>query len=237
MTAVVMLVFKDTILSLVTSIQLASNDIIREGDWVEIPQFNADGDVIDISLHTVRIQNFDKTIVTIPTHKLIDGSFKNWRGMATHGARRVMRSINLDMSRIRFLDERDLAKFKTFALLETYINQKLSEIPAYPSDTNQQLGCNSRRLTNVGTYRAYILAYLKNHDRVAKTSTLLVRQLQPTAEGLPMQIYIFLNTTAWAEYEHIQADIFDHLLAITAAFDLGLFQNPTGANFQQFLAR
>lgn len=230
MAAVLMLVFKDTILSLVASVQLASNDMIRVGDWIEMPQLNANGDVIDLALHTVKIQNFDKTITTIPTWRLINESFVNWRGMQESGGRRIMRSLLLDQSSIRFLTPEERSGLKRFALLDLYLDGKTRELEDW-NESFVRAGrdpVNTRRLTNVGTFRAYMEAYLKAHPGVAKEKTLMVRQRDPTPEGLPLEVYCFANTVVWEQYEATQSDIFDHFLAILPEFDLRLFQAPTG---------
>ncbi len=235
MAAVLLLVFKDTILSLVASVQLTSNDMLRVGDWIEMPELNADGDVIDIALHTVKVQNFDKTITTIPTHRLISDSFKNWRGMSESGGRRIKRAINVDQNSIRFLSEEEKAGLRRFKLIEGYLADKEREI----GEWNAGLGeagrepVNARRATNIGTFRAYVVAYLRAHARITPAMTLLVRQLEPTAQGLPLEVYCFTDTTAWGEYETIQADIFDHLLAIMPEFGLRIFQEPSGLDFQR----
>lgn len=234
MAAVLLLVFKDTILSLVASVQLTSNDMIRVGDWIEMPQLNANGDVIDLALHTVKIQNFDKTITTIPTWRLINESFVNWRGMQESGGRRIMRAILLDQTAIRFLTPAERANLKRFALLDVYLDQKDRELEAW-NESLVKSGrdpVNTRRLTNVGTIRAYVLAYLKVHPGIAKEKTLLVRQRDPTPEGLPLEIYAFTNTVQWEAYEAIQSDIFDHVLSILPEFDLRLFQAPTGRDMR-----
>jgi len=229
MTAVLLFVFKDTILSLVASIQLTSNKMLRVGDWVEVPSCGADGDVIDVALHTVKIQNFDKTIVTVPTRTLVDGAFKNWRGMSESGGRRIKRNIDIDMSTIRFLNDQDVEEFSKIDLLKGYIADKQAQLRGSNTpDAGSPASINSRRLTNVGTFRAYVIAYLKSLPDVHGEFTFLVRQLQPGQTGLPIQIYIFTSTTAWVRYEEIQADIFDHLLAALQDFDLRVFQEPTG---------
>ncbi|GLV30234.1 mechanosensitive ion channel protein MscS [Sphingobium sp. TomTYG75] len=230
MAAVLMLVFKDTILSLVASVQIGSNDMVRVGDWIEMPQFNADGDVIDIALHTVKIQNFDKTITTIPTHRLISDSFRNWRGMSQSGGRRIMRSLMIDQRSVRFLDDSDIETMAQFAVLQPYLEAKRQEIERWNSEQGADGTVNGRRLTNVGTFRAYVLAYLQSRSDIAQDKTLLVRQLAPSENGLPMEIYAFATSTVWDEYEGIQGDIFDHLIAILPDFDLRLFQRPTGAD-------
>ena len=229
MTAILLLVFKDTILSLVASVQLTGQDMIRVGDWIEMPQFGADGDVIDVALHTIKVQNWDKTITTIPTHTLISGSFKNWRGMSDAGGRRIKRSLLLDLNTIRFLTQEEIDHFKTFALLTDYIQEKQKELQDYNSNLPNTVGeVNLRRLTNIGTFRAYVYNYLKNHSGLHDNMTLLVRQLQPGPQGLPIEIYVFTVTTAWAEFEGIQSDIFDHLFSILDEFGLRAFQEPTG---------
>lgn len=235
-TAIVMLVFRDTLLSLVASIQLTNNDLIRVGDWIEMPQFGADGDVVDIALNTVKVQNFDKTITVIPTHKFLEHSFRNWRGMNESGGRRIMRSVNLDISTIRFLTISEIRKLKESHLLKEYIEKKMEEVNDYNKKHLQNSSTtltNGRWLTNIGTFRAYVIEYLKKHPRSNKKMTLLVRQLEPGEKGLPLQIYLFTDTTVWAEYEGIQADIFDHLMAIAPEFGLRVFQQPTGYDFSQ----
>jgi len=240
MAAVLLLVFKDTILSLVASVQLTSNDMIRVGDWIEMPQFNADGEVIDIALHTVKVQNWDKTISSIPTYRLISDSYKNWRGMEESGGRRIKRPLLLDQNSVRFLQSEEVARFRRFSLLDGYIEAKDAEIRRWNEQevVHQADPVNARKITNVGTFRAYVLAYLRAHPRVAsKGFTLLVRQLEPTSKGLPLEIYCFTGTTNWNEYEAIQADIFDHLIAILPEFGLRLFQEPSGLDLSAALGR
>ena len=231
LTAVLMLVFKDTILSFVSSIQISSNDLFKVGDWVEAPQFGADGDVIDIGLHTIKIKNWDKTISIIPTHKLIDSSFKNWRGMSDSGGRRIKRSINIDINSIKFCNDELIEKFKAVNIISEYIDTKLSEIDNHNAQLNAKSLINGRALTNVGTYRAYIKAYLKNNKHIHSDMTFLVRQLSPTEKGLPIEIYVFSNNTNWIEYEEIQSDIFDHLLSVLNQFELKIYQYPSGNDF------
>ena len=228
LTAVLMLIFKDTILSFVSSIQINSNDLFKIGDWVEAPQFGADGDVIDIALHTIKIQNWDKTISIIPTHKLIDSSFKNWRGMSDSGGRRIKRSINIDMNSIKFCNDELINNFKSITIISEYIDKKLSNLREHNASINKESIINGRALTNIGTYRAYIKAYLKNNKDIHKDMTFLVRQLSPTSKGLPLQIYVFSNNTNWIDYEGIQSDIFDHLIAALNEFDLKIYQHPSG---------
>ncbi|MEL6446734.1 MAG: mechanosensitive ion channel domain-containing protein [Pseudomonadota bacterium] len=232
MTAIVLLVFRDTLLSLVASIQLTAQDLVRVGDWIEVPQFGADGDVIDIQLHTVKVQNWDKTITTIPTYALIDKSFKNWRGMSRSGARRIKRALHLDVSSIGFLEPEGVDRLHRFKLLRGYLEDKLAEI----GEVGEDAPVNRRRLTNIGTFRAYVVRYLQQHPGIAQHMTLMARQLQPGPEGLPLEIYCFTNTTVWAEYEDIQSDIFDRLLAIVPEFGLKLFQKPAGTDVTRAVA-
>ncbi|PAL25925.1 mechanosensitive ion channel family protein [Sphingopyxis sp. GW247-27LB] len=238
MAAVLMLVFKDTILSLVASVQLTSNDMLRVGDWIEMPQMGADGDVIDIALHTIKVQNWDKTITTIPTHRLIADSFKNWRGMSESGGRRIKRSMLLDQSCIRFLSADERRELGRIALIRDHLDRKRDEL----GEWNARLGeagrepVNARRITNIGLFRAYVANYLRASARISKDMTLIVRQLAPTPQGLPLEIYCFTTTTAWSDYENIQADIFDHLLAILPEFHLRAFQEPSGLDLRQFAA-
>jgi miniconductance mechanosensitive channel len=237
MTAVLLLVFKDTLLSLVASVQLTAQDMVRVGDWIEVPQFGADGDVVDVELHTVKVQNWDKTITTIPTHRLISDSFKNWRGMSASGGRRIKRSLYVDASSIHFLSPEELDRCKRFLLLEEYLGGKEGELSTYNQELTglsareRDAAVNMRRLTNIGTFRAYTWRYLNQHPQIRKDMTLLVRQLQPGAQGLPIELYCFTSTTEWNAYEDIQADIFDHLMAIVSEFGLRLFQQPAGTEF------
>tara|TARA_B000000557_G_scaffold19453_1_gene14717 strand:- start:420 stop:1637 length:1218 start_codon:yes stop_codon:yes gene_type:complete len=238
LTAVLILVFKDTILSLVSSVQISSNDLFKVGDWVEAPQFGADGDVIDIALHSVKIQNWDKTISVIPTNKLIDSSFKNWRGMAESGGRRIKRSINIDMSSIKFCTNEMIGRYSKYNVIANYIKVKLEEVQRFNIENNitDESLINGRSLTNIGTFRAYIEGYLRNHNKIHDEMTFLVRQLSPSANGLPIEIYVFSNDTDWLNYEKIQADIFDHLLAVVSEFELKVFQNPSGSDFKSSFA-
>jgi miniconductance mechanosensitive channel len=237
MTAVLMLVFKDTILSFVASVQLSSHDMLRVGDWLEMPALNADGDVIDIALHTVKVQNWDRTITSIPTWRLINESFKNWRGMSESGGRRVKRALYLDQTSVRFLSDDERARLKRIALIDEYLDRKREELEAYNKVLLEEGRdpVNTRRVTNLGTFRAYIAAYLKAHPRVHPEMTQMVRQLQPGPTGLPLEVYCFTSTTAWVEYEGIQADIFDHLYAILPEFGLRVFQEPSGADMRHML--
>jgi len=235
MTAILLLIFKDSILGFVAGIQLSTNKMIRLGDWIEMPKYGADGDVIDISLTTVKVQNWDKTIATIPTYALISDSFKNWRGMADCGGRRIKRSVNIDMTSIKFCTEEMIEKFRKFQYIAQYVDSKKKELAQFNADAkidDSEL-VNGRRMTNIGTFRAYLVAYLRNHPKIHQDMTFLIRHLNPTDRGLPIEIYVFSNDQAWANYEAIQADIFDHILAVIPQFELRVFQNPTGADFQK----
>lgn len=231
--AVIILVFRDTILSLVASFTISSNRLLKIGDWIEAPAFGADGDVIDMALHTIKVQNWDKTITTIPTHKLVETSFKNWRGMQDSGGRRIKRSIHLDMNSVRFCDTQMLDRFERFELITDYVRQRRHEVEMDNTQQGVDLSelVNGRRLTNVGTFRAYVAAYLRQHPQIHPDLTFLIRQLAPSPQGLPLEIYVFTRTTVWAEYESIQADIFDHLLSVVPQFELRVFQQPAGADF------
>ena len=237
MAAVLMLVFKDTILGFVASIQLSANNMVNVGDWISMPKYNADGDVIDISLNTVKVQNWDKTIATIPTYALVSESFNNWKGMENSGGRRIKRSINIDMSSVTFLDSKQIEKLGNFHLLKDYINNKQKEIVEYNKSLKLEEGVvtNGRKMTNLGVFRKYLEEYLHHHPLISNEMTFLVRHLQPTDKGLPVEIYVFSKDQAWANYEAIQADIFDHTLAILPEFDLHVFQNPSGSDFQKFI--
>lgn len=235
MAAVLLLVFKDTILSLVASVQLQSNDMLRVGDWIEMPQLNADGDVIDIALHTVKVQNWDRTITTIPTHRLIEESFRNWRGMADSGGRRIKRSLLIDETSICFLTPEKLESMRRFALLGPYLDKKQAELEEWNAKALEggRDPVNARRVTNIGTFRAYVIEYLRAHPQIAQHMTMLVRQLDPSPKGLPLEIYCFTSTTNWNAYEGIQSDIFDHMLAVLPEFGLRHFQEPSGADFKK----
>ncbi len=230
MTALLLLIFKDTILSFVAGIQIVANDLIRLGDWIEVPQFNADGDVIEIALYTIKVQNWDKTVTVIPTYKLISNSFKNWRGMKQAGARRIKRSILIDQTSVKFCDKAMIEKFKKIQILRDYIEQKEQELESYNKQHNidENVLVNGRRMTNLGTFRAYLTRYLKNNPHLRKDMTLMVRQLAPKPEGIPLEIYCFSSDIRWANYESIQADIFDHVLACVPNFYLRVAQIPTG---------
>lgn len=232
--AVLLLVFKDAILGFVAGIQISVNQLVRVGDWIEMPKAGADGDVIDVALTTVKVRNWDKTITTIPTYALISESFKNWRGMQEMGGRRIKRSLFIDMSTIRFADEDQLRRWEQIRLLKPYLAEKLKDIAEENQRRGDDLGVlgNGRRLTNLGTFRAYCVAYLKANPHIHQEMTFLVRQLQPTEHGLPLEIYVFTNDTRWAVYEGIQADIFDHLLSVIDQFGLAVFQQPAGRDLR-----
>jgi miniconductance mechanosensitive channel len=238
MTAVLMLVFKDPILGLVAGIQLSANDMLKIGDWLEMPKYGADGAVTDIGLTTVKVRNWDNTVTTIPTYALISDSFKNWRSMSESGGRRIKRSVNIDTTSVHFLTSEEQERLNRNPLLQRYLNDKTQELGKYNQQSEVDLSSplNGRRLTNVGTLRAYLVAYLRSHPGIHQNMTLMVRQLAPTPEGLPLEIYAFTNTTVWAEYEGIQSDIFDHLLAAIGEFDLRIHQTPSGNDMRSMLA-
>ncbi|MBW6488851.1 mechanosensitive ion channel family protein [Sulfurimonas sp.] len=223
-TAVLMFIFKDTILSLVASVQIVANDLFKVGDWIEAPNFGADGEVIDIALHSVKVQNWDKTIVTIPTYKFMENSFKNWRGMSDSGGRRIKRALFIDVNSIKFCNPQLLEKLNKIEIIRDYLQEKQKLV-----DTTDEITLNKRKLTNIGTFREYVKRYLQASENIdSKNFTFLVRQLQPTSKGVPLEIYAFSNKNKWAEYEDIQSDIFDHLLVALKEFDLKLYQEPSG---------
>lgn len=234
LTAIILLLFKDTLLGFVATIQLASTDMVRIGDWIQMDRYGADGDVVDISIHCVLVQNWDKTVTSIPTYALISNSFVNWRGMQESGGRRIKRSINIDISSIHFISETELAELHKITILEQYLRPKQTEVEAYNKrhdvDTNSII--NGRQQTNIGIYRAYVQEYLRRNPQIHPNMTFLVRQLAPTETGLPLQIYVFSKDQNWANYEAIQADIFDHLFAALPFFGLRVFQNPSGYDFR-----
>ncbi|NNE08119.1 MAG: mechanosensitive ion channel [Gemmatimonadetes bacterium] len=239
LTAVILLVFKDTILGFVASIQLSANDMVKVGDWIEMPKYGADGTVTDATLTAVKVQNWDKTISTIPTYALVSDAFRNWKGMEESGGRRIKRAINIDMTSVRFLTTEDVDRFRKFAFLTKYIETKVAEVQKYNDEIKVDLAVlvNGRRLTNIGTFRAYLQQYLRKHPLVNPEMTFLVRQLAPGPQGIPIEIYVFSKVQAWADYEQIQADIFDHILAVIPEFGLRVFQDPTGGDFRQIPLR
>ena len=233
LTAVVLLVFRDTLLSVMASIQISVNDVVRVGDWVEMPSHNVDGDVVDIALHTVTVRNWDKTLSTVPTQDFITGSFRNWRGMSEGGARRIKRSIYIDMATVRFLEDEEIERFSKFKLLADYIPARHRELSEYNRRIGaEELAVNLRRLTNVGTFRAYLFNYIKNHPKVHPDRTTLVRHLQPGPDGLPIEVYCFAATTDWQAYEDLQSDLFDHILAVAPEFGLNVFQRASGRDLR-----
>ena len=236
MTTVLILVFKDTLLALIANIQIFANDLVRHEDWIQVEEFGADGEVIDITLHTVKVRNFDKTIVTIPTYKLVDGSFQNWRGMSESGGRRIKRSLLIDQTSVRFCDDELLEKFWRIRRLRPYLEAKQKELEnanaSLGDDESGQLPLNRRALTNLGTFRAYVVAYLNENPKLHDDMTVMVRQRPPTPNGLPLEVYVFSKDTKLVDFEGVQADIFDHLLAALPYFDLRLFQYPTGENLK-----
>ena len=233
LTAVLLLVFQDTIKGLVASIQISANKMVAPGDWIEIPQYGADGDVLEIGLSTVKVQNFDRTVTTVPTYALISGSFKNWRDMFNSGGRRIKRALYIDISSIHFYNQEQIEALEKIRLLVSYLSEKNTQLNAHAQKYDlAPTDVNSRQLTNIGTFRAYIEAYLKQHEKVHHEMTCMVRQLPPTASGLPLELYFFSNDQNWVNYENIQADIFDHLFAMANLFDLRLFQHPSGSDWR-----
>lgn len=235
MTAVLMLVFKDSILGFVSSIQISANDMVRIGDWIEMPKYGADGDVIDITLTTVKVQNFDKTISMIPTYALVSDSFKNWRGMDESPGRRIKRSIFIDMNSVSFANQETIESYKKINLIQDYVEKRIEEINLHNQEKKAELGhpVNGRRITNLGTFRAYVREYLRSHPKINQNMTLIVRQLDPSVNGIPIEIYCFSSDKNWVNYEDIQSDIFDHILSIIPAFGLRVFQNPSGGDFRK----
>jgi miniconductance mechanosensitive channel len=238
LSAVILLVFKDSIMGFVAGIQLTANDLVRIGDWIEMPQFGADGDVIDVTLQSIKVQNFDKTITTIPIYSLVSGSFRNWRGMSESGGRRIKRAISIDMNSIKFCTEEMLENFGKIKYIAGYLKKKADDLGKYNTqfENDNAFLVNGRHLTNIGTFRAYVEGYLRNHPFVSKDMTLLIRQLPPGPEGLPIEIYVFCTDKVWANYEKVQADIFDHILAVVPLFGLRVFQKPSGADIKALAA-
>jgi miniconductance mechanosensitive channel len=239
MSAVLLLVFKDSILGLVASIQLSANNMVAIGDWVEVPNYNANGDVIEINLQSIKVRNWDKTITTIPIYALVSDSFKNWKGMMESGGRRIKRSVNIDMRSIRLCTGEMIERYRRIDALKGYLEDKLADIEAYNRehgiDTSDGAPSrvNGRRITNIGTFRAYLIEYLRRNPKIRQDMTFLVRQLPPGATGLPIEIYVFSADQAWADYEGIQADIFDHVLAVVPEFGLRVFQEPSGYDLEE----
>lgn len=239
LSAVLLIIFKDSLLGLVAGVLISTNDMLRIGDWIEMPKYGADGDVVDVTLHTVKVENFDRTITTIPSYALISDSFKNWRGMVEAGGRRIKRAVYVDIDSIKLCSEEMLSRFEKSHYLSEYIMSKRKEIEEYNDKHNiddSQI-VNGRRMTNIGTFRAYIQNYLKNHPKIHQNMIQMVRQLPPGEHGLPIEIYVFTNDIAWVNYEAIQADIFDHILAVAPYFELRLFQEPTGYDMREGFAK
>jgi miniconductance mechanosensitive channel len=234
-TAILLLVFKDTILGLVASIQLSMNDMVRVGDWISMDKYGADGDVSEINLTTVKVKNFDKTITTIPTYAFVSDSFKNWRGMSTDGVRRIKRHLLIDVHSIRFVDDALKNEMERFQIISAQISTKQAEIDSYNTEQNadKQIMLNGRNMTNIGAFRTYATEYIRNNPQITEAETLMVRQLQPTEKGLPLELYCFTNTSAWLEYEGILSDIFDHLMAAAPFFGLMVYQAPSGGDLRQ----
>lgn len=236
MAAVLLLIFQDTILGLVASMQLSANRMVNVGDWITIPSRGVDGDVIDMTLYTVKVQNFDRTIVTVPTHALIKESFQNWSGMVESGGRRIKRAIRIDMKSIKFLDEELKERLYKIKIIQPYMDAREAEIQSYNKKYKIDDSClvNGRRMTNIGTFRAYTQAYLSRHPAINNNMISMVRQLSPDEKGLPLEVYVFSKQIEWVKYEAIQADIFDHLLAVIKEFDLRIFEYPTGEDLMRF---
>ncbi|WP_435691560.1 mechanosensitive ion channel family protein [Rubritalea sp.] len=237
-TAILMLVFKDSILGLVAGVQLSANQMVAVGDWIEMPKFGADGEIAEVALTTVKVVNWDKTITTVPTYALISDSFKNWRGMSESGVRRIKRALYFDMQSVRVMNSAEIERMRKISLLKEYIDRKEAEVAEWNTErgVNHSDLVNARALTNVGTFRAYVAEYLKNHPKIAQDQTILVRHLSPVDNGLPIEIYAFSTDNSWVNYEAIQSDIFDHLMAITPEFGLRLFQRPSGLDMQKAFA-
>ena len=236
--AILLLVFKDSILGLTASMQISMNDMVKIGDWIEMPSKGADGTVTEINLTTVKVENWDKTISNIPTYSLVSESFINWKGMENAGGRRIKRSINIDITSVKFCTQEMLDKFQQFVLIKEYVTSKQQEIEEFNKklDVPAEQNYNGRRQTNLGVFRKYLEAYLHNHPMINQEMTFLVRHLQPTEKGIPVEIYVFSKDKAWARYEAIQADIFDHILAVIPKFELRIFQNPTGADINSYFS-
>ena len=235
LTAVLMFVFKDVLMGLLAGIQLIANKMVAPKDWIEMPKYGADGDVIEITLTTVKVKNFDNTIITIPTYALINESFRNWRNMNLSGGRRIKRFVNIDLGSIKFCSAEMLERFKRIQLISKDIQDRQQEISAYNNEHNvdESTLVNGRRLTNIGVFRSYVEAYLRHHPKIHQKMTFIVRQLAPSSKGLPLEIYVFCKDTNWTAYESVQANIFDHILAVVPEFDLRVFQEPSGSDFQK----
>lgn len=235
MVAILLLVFRDTILGLVTSVQVSANNVVKPGDWITMPSRNTDGTVLEITLNTVKVQNWDKTISNFPTYALATESFHNWKGMEESGGRRIKRSINIDMNSVKFLDDELKQKLKRIHHIQKYIEEREKEIVEFNKHhkVDESMPVNGRRMTNLGVFRRYLEAYLKQHPHINPEMTFLIRHLQPTETGIPIEIYVFSRIKEWAKYESIQSDIFDHILAAIPIFDLRVFQDPSGGDFRK----
>ena len=233
--AIIILVFRDTILGFVASIQVSINDMVRIGDWITFEKYGADGDVTEINLATVKVQNFDKTITTIPTYALISDSFKNWRGMTSSSGRRIKRAVLIKQESIKYLLEDEINKLKNIQLISSYLENKQEDIKAYNEENkiNKELLLNGRNLTNIGVFRKYVDSYLKQNSAINKDMTIMVRQLAPTTQGIPLEIYAFSNDKRWENYEYIMSDIFDHIISAVQYFDLEIFELPSHSSFKQ----
>jgi len=230
--AIIILVFRDTILGFVASIQVSINDMVRIGDWITFEKYGADGDVIEINLSTVKVQNFDKTITTIPTYALISDSFKNWRGMTTSGGRRIKRALSIKLSSVKYLSVNEVDKLKDIQIISSYLSKRQQDIDAFNTNNNidkSQL-LNGRNLTNLGVFRKYLETYIENHSAINKDMTIMVRQLAPTSQGIPIEIYAFSSDKRWQNYEYIMADVFDHVIAAVPYFDLEIYELDTIVN-------
>ena len=235
LTAVLLFVFKDVLMGLLAGIQLVANKMVAPKDWIEMPKYGADGDVIEITLTTVKVKNFDNTIITIPTYALINESFRNWRNMSLSGGRRIKRFVNIDLGSIKFCNEEILERFKRIQFISKEMQDRQKEISSYNIEQNvdESTLVNGRRLTNIGVFRLYVESYLRQHPKIHQNMTFIVRQLSPSTKGLPIEIYVFCKDTNWTAYESVQANIFDHILAVVPEFDLQVFQEPSGSNFQK----
>ncbi|HLW57864.1 MAG TPA: mechanosensitive ion channel domain-containing protein [Bacteriovoracaceae bacterium] len=235
MTAILLLVFRDTILSLVAGIQLTTNKLIQVGDWIKLDQFGADGSVVDIALHTVSVKNWDNTITNIPTHRFLENSFVNYRAMQESGGRRIKRAIYIDLSTVRFLTDEEIEKFSRYRLLTDYIRMKVTELAEHNKKVEQGLETTSRKMTNVGTFRVYLENFLRQHPMIHQEMSLMVRHLEPGQNGLPIEIYAFVKDVRWVYYEKAQADIFDHIFSMIGDFGLRVHQNPSGHDFKDLI--
>lgn len=237
--AVILLIFKDTILGFVASIQVSINNMVSIGDWITFEKYGADGDVIEINLATVKVQNFDKTITTIPTYALISDSFKNWRGMVNSDGRRIKRALNIKLDSVHYLSKDQVDKLKDIQIINAYINKRQSDIDTFNAKNNidKSLLLNGRNLTNLGVFRKYIETYIERHPAINKNMMIMVRQLEPTTQGIPLEIYTFSSDKRWENYEYIMADIFDHVIAAVPYFDLEVFEHPSNSAIKNLIKK